>query len=941
MPEPRIALHAHTPTLRVVDPRGLTVRTVTFYRAPNDAIESDAQARVHRVAYDSRGREERQWDPRLWSRFESGEGEDVNQRTVTSLSGTVLRRDSVDAGWLVNLWNDASQPVHMWAGRGSTRHIDYDSALRPIAISEALVDEPARVVERFTYGDADANTAAHNQCGRLIRHDDPAGTRHLRDYDLNGAVLHDTRHFLAALDSPDWPEDVAEREALLEPERWATAWRHNALGEIDEQTDARGNTQRFTYSVSGQLREAWLRLADGTEQCLVGDLAYTASGQPSTQTAGNGVTTRWTYDAADGRLQRLCSQRSGEREFVQDLSYSYDPVGNVTAIADAIRSTQYFAGQRIDPISRFRYDSLYQLTEAHGRETVSATIGPGLPAWHPLPGEAQVNYRQTYDYDAGGNLTALHHQGAQTYTRRMAVAPASNRGLPWPDAGEPDFAAGFDGNGNLRSLQPGQALQWDARNQLVRATLVAREHGSDDAEHYVYDGNRQRVRKVRSTQARVRMHTREVRYLPGLEWRTDTATSEVLQVISVPAGATPVRCLHWESEPPADLPNHQLRYTCVDHLGSIALEWDEDATLISHEWYYPYGGTAGWAGRSEREASYKSIRYSGKERDATGLYYYGFRYYVPWLQRWLNPDPAGDVDGLNLFGFLAGRPMARVDQDGLMWRPGATAAQANPQPVNLTMDVVDHWARSQGVTVAARGLPNFNPAERGMVVEALSRAADTLGHARYMAHEQRDLSLPIMSTFFGNAHEHERPMIVDTYRRTHEIALRYRDNPRLRQRFVRFSGDDDTLAAVHPVDTHGHISIHDSFFTVDQNLQTQTIIHEMTHLSRVVGLPTLGGATSDYWYIHESNPELISDMVVNQGILTDILGAAGDADRNFVAGVENFYGFNQTNTRLDTTMSTQMFFDDPRLRSHLAARNADNIAFSALYLSDEFRRRMP
>ncbi len=60
------------------------------------------------------------------------------------------------------------------------------------------------------------------------------------------------------------------------------------------------------------------------------------------------------------------------------------------------------------------------------------------------------------------------------------------------------------------------------------------------------------------------------------------------------------------------------------------------------------------------------MRYSGKERDATGLYYYGYRYYAPWLGRWLNPDPAGMVDGLNLFAMVGNNPVSFRDPDGRM-----------------------------------------------------------------------------------------------------------------------------------------------------------------------------------------------------------------------------------------------------------------------------------
>uniref|UniRef100_UPI0013DAE647 RHS repeat-associated core domain-containing protein n=1 Tax=Stenotrophomonas maltophilia TaxID=40324 RepID=UPI0013DAE647 len=61
---------------------------------------------------------------------------------------------------------------------------------------------------------------------------------------------------------------------------------------------------------------------------------------------------------------------------------------------------------------------------------------------------------------------------------------------------------------------------------------------------------------------------------------------------------------------------------------------------------------------------YKTHRYSGKERDATGLYYYGYRYYQPWAGRWLSSDPAGTVDGLNLFRMVRNNPVTLRDDDG-------------------------------------------------------------------------------------------------------------------------------------------------------------------------------------------------------------------------------------------------------------------------------------
>ncbi|EGI00003.1 YD repeat-containing protein, partial [Pseudomonas amygdali pv. lachrymans str. M302278] len=60
----------------------------------------------------------------------------------------------------------------------------------------------------------------------------------------------------------------------------------------------------------------------------------------------------------------------------------------------------------------------------------------------------------------------------------------------------------------------------------------------------LYDASGQRLRKVRTTQAKTITHTADVRYLPGLEIRTDTATGETLHVVVAQAGRNNVRVLH-------------------------------------------------------------------------------------------------------------------------------------------------------------------------------------------------------------------------------------------------------------------------------------------------------------------------------------------------------------------------------------------------------------
>ena len=640
-------VHRATPTLTALDPRGLVVRSVAYCRS---TAEGPADVRIHRTEHDRAGWAVALWDPRLLA----DPSAPANLATLYSLRGHVLGTESVDAGWRRNLWGAAQQWMNAWDGRGTLRRNAFDLRLRPLAVFEQ-----GGCTERYRYGDG---TFPRNQRGQLIRHDDPAGTVLFTEYGVAGQALQHTRRFLQALDAPDWPEALAQRDALLEPAPGATSHtRFNAVAEVVEQTDAKGHRQLFSHTPSGQLRQVQLQLAgQGHRQTLVSAIRYDAQGRTEQETAGNGVVTTLTYRAEDGRLIRL---HAAGPQVLQNLHYAYDPVGNVLSIEDQAQPVRYHANQRIDPVNRYTYDSLYQLIQATGWEAGAANKGPQCsPFADPAP---RANYRQTYAYDAGGNLLTLAHQGPQSHGRTLTAAQHSNRCLPQRNGQPPteaEIAAAFDANGNLLELHPGQTLAWDRRNQLQEVQPVQRDSAPDDSERYIYGGDGLRVRKVQSSQTHTRTVTREVRYLPGLEIRT--RPSETLHVIVVQAGRNAVRVLHWETEPP--VANDQIRYSASDHLGSCTLELDSAGAVISHETYHPFGTTAWFAGRSEVEARYKTVRYSNKERDATGLYYYGFRYYMPWLQRWVNPDPAGEVVGGNWYAFVSNAPVRFSDVQGLL-----------------------------------------------------------------------------------------------------------------------------------------------------------------------------------------------------------------------------------------------------------------------------------
>jgi insecticidal toxin complex protein TccC len=616
-------LHRRTPALSVIDGRGLPVRQVAYLRSLADA---PATTLTSRQQHDAAGRLIAQWDPRLTA---------PNATTLYTLAGAPLKIDSVDAGWRLNLPGLAGQALQHWDARGSHWRTTYDDYLRIIAIAENAVAD----YEVFTYATAAAD-AGHNLRGQLITLSDATGRVDFHDYGLLGAALKETRTF-------------------LDTQAYTSQRTHSPLGALLEQTDAGGHRQQSSFDVAGQLTHLALRLnGQPTWQAILQAALYNAGGQIIEQHAGNGVISRWSYDAANSLLHRQTSQKPGE-PLLQDFEYAYDPVGNTTRILDHAFSPSHFANQRIDGHREFSYDSLYRLVQASGYDDALPSDIPGLP--QPNDPADRRNYARTYAYDAGGNLIeTVHVRDGASQTLRMFIDPSSNKGVRWKTGDpQPDFAQLFDRNGNLRALQPGQDVQWSATDDVETVTLVKRDGAVDDAEHYYYSQGA-RVHKRLETASG---HFHDVRYLPGLEIRRKD-NGEELHVISLAAGSGNVRCLHWLTGKPTGIDADQLRYSLEDHLGSSLMELDQQARMISHEGFYPFGATAWMAARSTIEAGYKTVRYSGKEMDVSGLYYYGARYYAPWLQRWISADPGGDVDGLNLYGFVGNNPIRYIDPSG-------------------------------------------------------------------------------------------------------------------------------------------------------------------------------------------------------------------------------------------------------------------------------------
>jgi RHS repeat-associated protein len=102
-------------------------------------------------------------------------------------------------------------------------------------------------------------------------------------------------------------------------------------------------------------------------------------------------------------------------------------------------------------------------------------------------------------------------------------------------------------------------------------------------------------------------------------------------------------------------------YYHTDHLGSVTEVTDTNENVRHSFEYDEYGNFI------TEPISYEATYfYAGRRYDPeTGLYYNRNRYYNPALGRFMTPDPAGMIDGPNLYTYVRNNPVRFVDPWGL------------------------------------------------------------------------------------------------------------------------------------------------------------------------------------------------------------------------------------------------------------------------------------
>ncbi|HIH7548827.1 TPA: RHS repeat domain-containing protein [Yersinia enterocolitica] len=669
-------MHQDTPQINILDNRGFIIQEQQFCRTK---ISSAAVIQVSRKKYNIQGQHIHSYDPRF-----SSQESIANFNYQYSLQGDMIKNNNLDTGENITLCDIEGRLVLQKTASEVNKKFEYEnnnSLGRMLTISEQLPDTHHwSTTDRFFYAEVSKENQARNLCGQIIEHYDTAGMVNLESVSLIGIPTCQNRQLVSELAVDiNWSDANQQScRAKLNPTIFSTKTTTDITGALLTQTDAVGNQQRYVYNRAGQLQTTWLKLHNQKENPILTFVNYNALGQKLREEYANGTIITYRYELATQRLVGMMTQqvkKVNQTRLLQDLRYQYDPVGNILVVHNDAEETRFYSKQKIVPECNFTYDSCYQLIQATGRESSNNKQENNIPSKLTTQTSTNThtltNYQRHYSYDKSGNMTNIKHIGATDYVNKIDISECSNHGLLNPgkiNLSTSHIESNFDHSGNQKTLSNGTSLIWNSRNELKEAIIIKRDIGVNDKENYLYDSKGERISKYTTTKALNAINTHKVIYLLGVElhYKTvDNVVKESWQVITAFGNSNiQVRAIHWEMNKPKEIDNDQIRYSINNLIGSTLLELDAQAQIISQEEYFPYGGTSVISSRNQIEASYRTIRYSGKERDVTGLYYYGYRYYQAWVGRWLSADPAQTIDGLNLYRMVRNNPIAYHDSNG-------------------------------------------------------------------------------------------------------------------------------------------------------------------------------------------------------------------------------------------------------------------------------------
>ena len=254
---------------------------------------------------------------------------------------------------------------------------------------------------------------------------------------------------------------------------------------------------------------------------VASNITYKPFGGMTALTYGNGIQRTVSYD----QQYRMASITDAG---IQNLAYSYDPNGNITAIADQLDPTKS---------KSYGYDPLDRLSSAQG-------------PWGSL----------AYTYDGVGNRLKESNEEETLYSYQ------ANRLMS--TTGQKPYAFTYDANGNT-TAENVKGYIYNQNQRLIKVTEQSGEQTLTSGE-YVYNGNGQRVKKTTAGQSTLFFYDTEGRLIGE-------------------TGTTSVDYLFCNGKPIAKSEGSSIYYYHTDHLGTPQRMTDADKIVVWDGEFKPFG----------------------------------------------------------------------------------------------------------------------------------------------------------------------------------------------------------------------------------------------------------------------------------------------------------------------------------------------------------------
>lgn len=479
-------------------------------------------------------------------------------------------------------------------------------------------------------------------------------------------------------------DQYGQLRQLIKPDGVAVLYSYDTQGRVSTFSATDNSfSYAYTYDSNNLLIETSDELNGAVTRC-----SYDENKRLIHETLGNGLAISYTYDQLGQRTQLYLPDSSS-------IQYEYNTE----------KTNQLKAIHRINSSLQRQYTHEYSAYDATGKLIRAEMIGNlgeinytynqkqqlsqiSSPYWSQSIHNQQDCIKEVLVQDSAGDTTSQFDYDSQkqltqetgAFSNNYSYDSLSNR-LSKNDStysvndcnqlihdGDTDYI--YNANGCLieKSRQMSrQTYKYDALNRLIHVTITEDDNSSRTIK-YTYDGFNRRLSKTVVANSNDEHGTETViKYLydGSNEIGSVTADDDIaeLRILGLGKGADIGAAIAIEIHhvPYAPIHDHRGNVSCLIHV--------EQRTPIELYRYSAFGEmqifSASSTSRATSEVQNPWLFSSKRYDEETGLIFFGKRLYDPAAGRWITPDPAGFVDGPNLYAFVHNNPLSSQDLYGL------------------------------------------------------------------------------------------------------------------------------------------------------------------------------------------------------------------------------------------------------------------------------------